>query len=69
MAKYKPRKNPNIQTQLDQKQAAHKIVTHQYSTEGIGALMQLPPSGGPRPLSKKQFKGHDPIKYLKEENE
>jgi len=69
MAKYKPRNKPNIQIRTDQEQAAHKIAMHEYSTEGLGALMQLPPSGGPRPLSKKQFKGHDPIRYLREDNE
>jgi hypothetical protein len=59
----------NIQTTLDREWAAHKIATHKYSTEGIGALMQLPPGGMTENLSKKQFQGQDPVKYLDEDHE
>jgi hypothetical protein len=59
----------NIRTTLDQESAAHKIATHEYSTEGIAALMQIPPNGITRSLSSNQFKGHDPVKYLREDNE
>lgn len=59
----------NIQTTLDREMAAHKISTHKLSTDGIGALMQVPPGGFTDNLSQQQFKGHDPIKYLGENNE
>jgi hypothetical protein len=52
---------------IDQTWAAHKIASHVPSTENIQALMQIPPGGYNGSLSKRQFKGNDPIRYMKDQ--
>jgi hypothetical protein len=52
---------------IDQNWAAHKIASRVPSTESIEALMQVPPGGYNESLSKRQFKGYDPVRYMKDE--
>jgi hypothetical protein len=52
---------------IDQAWAAQKIASRVPSTESIEALMQVPPGGYNASLSKRQFKGYDPVRYMEDQ--